>query len=152
AWPVGAQPYPNRLVKVIQPDAAGGPIDIVARALADKLAANLKQPFIIENRPGAGGNLGAEVIARSVPDGYTLGMVLSSTLTVNPSLFKKLPFDPDKDFRPIAIATTSGNMLVVHPSIPVKSVAEFVAFAKAAAASKEPITYASGGNGTPGHL
>src|SRR5690348_1273325 len=93
-----------------------------------------------------------EAIARSVPDGYTLGMVLGTTLTVNPSLFKKLPFDPDKDFRPIAITTTSGNMLVVHPSIPVNSVAEFVSYAKAAAARKEPITYASGGIGTPGHL
>jgi tripartite-type tricarboxylate transporter receptor subunit TctC len=152
-WPVGAvvQSYPNRLVKVIT-DAPGGPIDIIARAMGDKLAASLKQPFIIENRTGAGGNLGAEAIARSVPDGHTLGMVLGTTLTVNPSLFKKLPFDPDRDFRPIAITTTSGNMLVVHPSIPVNSVAEFVAFAKAAAARKEPIAYASGGNGTPGHL
>ena len=78
--------------------------------------------------------------------------MLGTTLTVNPSLYKKLPFDPDKDFRPISIVTTSGNMLVVHPSVPVNSVAEFVAFAKAAAARKEPITYASGGNGTPGHL
>jgi tripartite-type tricarboxylate transporter receptor subunit TctC len=79
-------------------------------------------------------------------------MVIGTTLTVNPSLYKKLPFDPDKDFRPIAIVTTAGAMLVVHPSVPVNSVAEFVAFAKSAAAKKEPITYASGGNGTPGHL
>jgi tripartite-type tricarboxylate transporter receptor subunit TctC len=153
-WSVGAavaQPYPNRLVKIIT-DAPGGPIDIIARAIGDKLAGRLKQPFMIENRAGAGGNLGTEAIARSMPDGYTLGMVLSTTLTANPSLFKKLPFDPNKDFRPIAITTTSGNMLVVHPSVPVNSVAEFVAFAKAAAAKKEPITYASGGNGTPGHL
>jgi tripartite-type tricarboxylate transporter receptor subunit TctC len=147
-----AQPYPNRLVKVITDGAAGAPIDIIARAIADKLASSLKQPFMIENRPGAGGNLGVEAIARSVPDGYTLGVVLNSTLTVNPSLFKKLPFDPERDFRPIAITTTSANMLVVHPSVPVNSVAEFVAFAKAAAARKEPITFASGGNGTPGHL
>jgi tripartite-type tricarboxylate transporter receptor subunit TctC len=153
-WPVSAvaQSYPNRLVKVITDGAAGGPIDIVARAIADKLSVKFKQPSMIENRLGAGGNLGAEAIARAMPDGYTLGMVLSTTLTVNPSLFKKLPFDPEKDFRPIAITTTSGNMLVVHPSIPVNSVADFVAFAKAAAARKEPIAYASGGNGTPGHL
>src|SRR5689334_14318610 len=78
-----AQSYPNRLVKVITDGAAGAPIDIMARALADKLAASLKQPFMIENRPGAGGNLGVEAIARSVPDGYTLGLVLNSTLTVN---------------------------------------------------------------------
>jgi tripartite-type tricarboxylate transporter receptor subunit TctC len=107
---------------------------------------------VIENRPGIGGNIGADVIAKAAPDGYTLGLVLNTTLTVNPSLYKKLPFDPDKDFRPISIVTTSGNMLVVHPSIPVNSVAEFVAFAKAAA-RKEPIAYASaGGLGSPGHL
>jgi len=147
-----AEPYPNRLVKLITDGGPGAPIDIIARAIADKLASSLKQPFMVENRPGAGGNLGVEAIARSMPDGYTLGLVLNSTLTVNPSLFKKLPFDPDKDFRPIAITTTSTNMLVVHPSIPVNSVAGFVAFAKAAAAGKEPITFASGGTGTPGHL
>ena len=79
-------------------------------------------------------------------------MVLGTTLTVNPSIYKKLPFDPDKDFRTLSIVSTSGNMLVVHPSVPVNSVAEFVAYAKAAAARKEPIAYASGGIGTPGHL
>ena len=140
------QPYPNRLIKIIVPDVAGGPIDIVARAIADKLSISLKQPIVIENRPGAGGNIGTEAIAKATPDGYTLGVVLGTTLTVNPSLYKKLPFDPDKDFRPISIVTTSGNMLVVHPSVPVNSVAEFVAYAKAAAARKEPITYASGGD------
>jgi tripartite-type tricarboxylate transporter receptor subunit TctC len=154
-WSGGAaaeQPYPNRLIKLVVPFVAGAPLDITARAIADKLSVSLKQSIIIENRPSAGGNIGTEAIARAAPDGYTLGMVLGTTLTVNPSLFKKLPFDPDKDFRPIAITTTSGNMLVVHPSIPVNSVAELVAFAKAAAARKEPITYASGGIGTPGHL
>jgi tripartite-type tricarboxylate transporter receptor subunit TctC len=149
---VAAQQYPNRLIKLIQPNVAGGPSDIVARALANKLSISLKQPFTIENYSGAGGNIGTEAIAKAAPDGYTLGLVLGTTLTVNPSLFKKLPFDPDKDFRLISIVTTSGNMLVVHPSVPVNSVEEFVAFAKAAAARKEPITYASGGTGTPGHL
>jgi tripartite-type tricarboxylate transporter receptor subunit TctC len=147
-----AQPYPNRLIKLIVPFVAGSPIDIGARVVTDKLSVSLKQPFVIENRPGAGGNIGAEVIARSAPDGYTLGMLLGSTLTVNPNLYKKLPFEPDKDLRPISIVTTSGMMLVVHPSVPLNSVGEFVAFAKAAAARGEPITYASGGNGTPGNL
>src|SRR5262245_6984274 len=151
-WPAAAQPYPNRLIKVIQPDGAGSPVDIVARVLADKLSASLKQTFIVENRPGASGTLGTEVIARSAPDGYALGMVLGTSLTVNPSLFQKLPYDPEADLHPIAITTTSGNMLVVQPSVPVNSVAEFVALAKAAAARKEPIAYASGGVGTPGHL
>lgn len=147
-----AQSYPNRLVRVVVPTPAGGPIDIYARAIAEKLSASFKASFVIENRPGAGGNIGAEVVARAAPDGHTLGLVLNTVLTVNPSLYRKLPFDPDKDFRPIAIATTGGNMLVVHPSVPVNSVAEFVAFAKAAAARKQPISYASGGIGNPGHL
>jgi tripartite-type tricarboxylate transporter receptor subunit TctC len=152
ASPAPAQTYPNRLIKLIVPFVAGSPIDIVARLIADKLSVSLKQPFVIENRPGAGGNIGTEVIAKAAPDGYTLGIVLGTTLTVNPSLYKKLPFDPDKDVTPISIVTTSGSMLVVHSSIPVNSVAEFVAFAKAASARKEPIAYASGGNGTPGHM
>ena len=88
---VAAQQYPNRLIKLIQPNVAGGPSDIVARALANKLSISLKQPFMIENYSGAGGNIGTEAIAKAAPDGYTLGLVLGTTLTVNPSLFKKLP-------------------------------------------------------------
>jgi tripartite-type tricarboxylate transporter receptor subunit TctC len=154
-WPLGAaaqQAYPNRLIKVIHPYAAGGPTDIVTRVIAEKMSISLKQPIVIETRPGAGGNIGTEAIARAAPDGYTLGIVLGTTLTVNPSLYNKLPFDPDRDFRLISIVSTSGNMLVVHPSVPINSVAELVAYAKAAAARKEPIAYASGGIGTPGHL
>src|SRR5262249_50760971 len=144
--------YPNRPIRLIHPYTPGGPTDIVARAIGEKLSLSLRQPIVIENRPGAGGNIGTEMIAKAAPDGYTLGLVLNTTLTVNPSLYKKLPFDPEKDFRLISILTGAGMMLVVHPSVPVNSVAEFVAYAKAAAARKEPITYASGGNGTPGHL
>jgi tripartite-type tricarboxylate transporter receptor subunit TctC len=147
-----AQPYPNRPVKLVVPFAAGGPGDIIARAIGDKLSASLKQPFVIENRPGAGGNVGTEVLAKAAPDGHTLGFVLNTVLTVNPSLYKTLPFDPDKDFRPISIVSESGMMLVVHPSVPVNSVREFVAYAKAASARKEPLIYASGGIGTPGNL
>jgi len=156
SWLVGAasaQSYPSRSVKLVVSSAAGGPSDIAARAIADKLSLSLKHPFVVENRPGAGGNIGTEVVASAAPDGYTLGMVLDTTLTANPSLYGKLPFNPDKDIRPISIVTTAGNMLVVHPSVPVNSVAEFVAFAKASAARKEPIAYASaGGIGSPGHL
>jgi tripartite-type tricarboxylate transporter receptor subunit TctC len=147
-----AQAYPGRVIKLVVPFAPGSPVDITARAIADKMSASFKQPIVIENRVGAGGNLGTEFVAKAAPDGYTLGMVLGTVLTLNPSLYKKLPFDPDKDIRPISIPTTSGQMLVVHPSLPVKSVAEFVAYAKAAEARKEPIAYASGGIGTPGHL
>src|SRR5262245_25245202 len=146
------QLYPNRLVRLVVPFGAGGPSDIIARAIGNKLSASLKQPFVIENRTGAGGNVGTEVLVKAAPDGHTLGLVLNTVLTVNPSLYNKLPFDPDKDFRPISIVSESGMMLVVHPSVPVNSVREFVAYAKAAAARKEPLIYASGGNGTPGNL
>ena len=146
------QPYPNRTIKLVVPYVAGGPTDIVARAIADKLSISLKRPIVIENRPGAGGNIGTEAVAKAPPDGHTLGLLVNTTLTVNPSVYKKLPFDPDNDIRPISIVTTTGQMLVVHPTFPVRSVAEFVAYAKAAAARKEPITYASAGNGTPSHL
>ncbi len=152
AAPAAAAAYPTHLIKMMVPYAAGGPSDVVARTIAEKISADLAQPVVIENRPGAGGNLGTELLARAAPDGYTVGLVLGTTLTVNPSLFPRLGFDPDKDFRPIAIVTQSANMLVVHPSLPVHSVAELVAFARAAAARGEPIGYASGGNGTPGHL
>lgn len=147
-----AQGYPNRVIKLVVPYAAGGPSDSVARTVADKMSVSLGQPIVIENRAGAGGNIGTETIARAAPDGYTLGWVLSTTLAANPSLYKKVPFDPDKDFRPISILTLNGMMLVVHPSVPIHTVAEFVAFAKAAATRREPITYAHGGIGTPGHL
>jgi tripartite-type tricarboxylate transporter receptor subunit TctC len=154
-WPsqnAVAQSYPNRAVKLVAPFVAGSPLDIIARAVGDKMSTRLGQPFVIENRPGAGGNIGTDLVAKAAPDGYTLGHVLSTVLTVNPSLYSKLPFDPDKDLRPLSIVTTTGQMLVVHPSVPVHSVAEFVTYAKAASARKEPIAYASGGNGTPGHF
>jgi len=142
-----SQPYPQRPVKVVVPFLAGGGTDLVARTIADKLSAKLKQPFVVENRPGAAGNLGAEAVAKSAPDGHTLLVALGTTFTVNPSLYKKPPFDPNADFQYIGIVATTSNMLVVHPSIPVNSVAEFVAYAK-----KNPISYAHGGPGTPGHL
>ena len=149
---VAEQPYPDRMIRLVVPYVAGGPTDIIARAIADKLSSILKQPFVIENRPGAGGNIGTEVIAKAAPDGYTLGLVVSTTLTANPSLYKKLPFDPEKDIRPISIVSATGLMLAVHPSVPVHSVAEFVAYAGAAATRREPVPYGSAGNGTPSHL
>jgi tripartite-type tricarboxylate transporter receptor subunit TctC len=142
-----AQSYPQRPVKIIIAGIPGTPFDLVARAIADKLSLGLKQTFLVETRPGAAGNVGAEFVAKAPADGYTLLMALGTTFTVNPSLYKKPPFNPFTDFRFIAITATSSTMLVVHPSIPVNSVAEFVAFAK-----KEAVAYAHGGNGTPGHL
>ena len=142
-----AQTYPSRPVKVIVPFAAGGPLDIVVRGVTDKLSASLKQPFIIENRAGAGGNLGTEAAAKAAPDGYTLLMSLSTALTANPSLYRKLAFSPLVDFRALSILGNSSQMMVVHPSVPVRTLAEFVAFAR-----KEPLTYAHAGPGSGGHL
>jgi tripartite-type tricarboxylate transporter receptor subunit TctC len=139
--------YPQRPVKIVVAGLPGVPFDLLARALADKLSVTFKQPFVVENRPGAGGNLGAEAVARSVPDGHTMLMSLSSTFTVNPSVYKNLPFDPSADFRFLTLGARAPNMLVVHPSVPVNSLSELVAYAK-----KEPIAYAHGGPGTPGHL
>jgi tripartite-type tricarboxylate transporter receptor subunit TctC len=142
-----ADSYPQRPVKIVVAGLPGVPFDLLARAIADKLSVTFKQPFVVENRPGAAGNLGAEAVARSAPDGHILLMSLSSTFTVNPSLYKKLPFDPTADFRFLTLAARAPNMLVVHPSVPINSLSEFVAYAK-----KEPIAYAHGGPGTPGHL
>jgi len=139
--------YPQRPVKIVVAGLPGVPFDLLARAIAETLSATLKQSFIVENRPGAAGNLGAEAVARSASDGHTLLMSLSSTFTVNPSLYTKLPFDPTADFRFLTLGASAPNMLVVHPSVPVNSLSEFVAYAK-----KEPIAYAHGGPGTPGHL
>ncbi len=143
---VRAAVYPRRSVKIVVAGLPGVPFDLLARAVADKLSARLGQSFIVEDRPGAAGNLGAEAVARSAADGYTALVALSTTFTVNPSLYKNLPFDP-ADFRFLTLGASSANFLVVHPSIPVNSVAEFVAYAK-----KEPVSYAHGGPGTPGHL
>jgi tripartite-type tricarboxylate transporter receptor subunit TctC len=142
-----AQSYPSRPVRMIVPFSAGGPLDLVTRAVADKMAASLKQPFLVENRTGAAGNLGTDMVAKAAPDGYTLLVVLNTTLTVNPRLYQNLPYDPHKDLQPISLLVKNSQMLVVHPSVPVNSVAEFVAFAKG-----QPISYAHAGQGSPGHL
>jgi tripartite-type tricarboxylate transporter receptor subunit TctC len=146
-----ADNYPSRPVKIIVPFPPGGPSDFTARLLADKLALSLKQPFIVENRPGASGNIGTDAVAKAEPDGYTLLLVPETPLTVNPGLYPKLAFDPMRDFAAISIAASFSLMLVVHPSVPVASVAEFVAYAKNQ--KDKPLFYGSGGGrGDPGHL
>jgi tripartite-type tricarboxylate transporter receptor subunit TctC len=147
ATPAWTQAYPVRPVKIIVTFPAGGPLDFLGRAMGDKLATSLKQPFIVENRVGAAGNIGSDAAAKAAPDGHTLLLALSSTLTVNPALYQKMPFDPEKDLRLITIATSSSQLLVVHPSLPVHSVKDFVAHA-----SRDPIAYAHAGPGSPGHL
>jgi tripartite-type tricarboxylate transporter receptor subunit TctC len=147
AWfPAAAQQYPAKPVRVIV-STVPGPLDAFTRILFEKVAAELKQPFVVENRPGAGGNLAAELVAKASPDGYTLLSAIDTTFTVNPSLYKKLPFDPVKDFATISVPVTYAQMLAVHPSVPANSVTDLVALAK-----QKRLTYASGGNGTPSHL
>lgn len=139
--------YPTRSIRIIVDRPAGVPHDLLARALAEKLSRQLGQTVVVENKPGAGGNVASEFVARSNPDGYTLLVALDTTLTVNPNLYKTLQVDPGSALRPLSIMAQNSNMLVVHPSVPVKSVGEFVAYAK-----QHPITYGHGGNGSPGHL
>jgi len=144
ASPALAQDYPARPVKIIVSSAAGGPLDIVARAVAEKLAASLKQPVVVEARSGAGGNIAADLVSKAEPDGYTLLFVLSSTLTVNPHLYKDLSFN----LKPVTVVNYSTQTLFVHPSLPVNNLVEFVAWAK----KEGPVTYAHGGAGTSSHL
>ncbi len=142
-----ADTYPSRVVKIIVPFAAGGPVDSVARTVAQTLSDRLKQAFIVENRLGAGGNVGIQAGINAAPDGYTLIMATGSMLTINPALYKKAPFDPEVDLRPISMLTVSSQMLVVHPSVPANSLQDLIALAK-----KNPLIYATAGYGSPSHF
>jgi tripartite-type tricarboxylate transporter receptor subunit TctC len=139
-----ADNYPSHPVKIIAPFTAGGPSDLVARLLADKLSKSLGQQFYVENRPGAGGNIGMTEVARSAPDGYTM-LVASSSYVVNPSLYANNPYDPFKDFAPISLAGASANILIAHPSVTVKSVKELIALLQA---NPEKYAIANSGLGT----
>src|SRR5262245_10211981 len=143
-----AQDYPQRPVKIIVPFGAGGPADVYARQLAQHLGDALKQAFVVENRPGAGSIIGTDIVAKAPADGYTL-LVMSNTHTVNESLVSKKPFALMKDFVPITPINYSDLLLVVHPSLPVKSVKELVALAKG---KPRGLNYASSGTGTPYHM
>lgn len=144
-----ANDFPSRTIKIVVPAAAGGPTHITAQMLAEKMQASLGQPVIVEPRPGAGNNLGAEYVAKSAPDGYTLLFATTGTHAINQTLFKKLPFDPIKDFEPVSLVVQYPLMLVVSPDLPVKSVKELIEYAK-----KNPgkLSRASGGMGTSMHL
>jgi len=140
------QAYPAKPIRVVVPFGAGGPADIYARFLGQQMLGVLGQPFVVENRPGAGSIIGTDLVAKSVPDGYTL-LVMSNTHTVNESLIPKKPFTLMKDFVAVAPINYSDLLLVVHPSVPAKSVKELVQLAK-----KNRMSYASSGNGTPYHM
>ncbi len=143
-----AQSYPNRPVKIVVPFAAGGPADNYARFMAQRLTDELKQSFVIDNKPGAGSIIGTDFAAKSPADGYTL-LMMSNTQTVNESLIPKKPFTLMKDFVGIAPVNYSNLLLVVHPSVPAKNVSELIALAKS---KPGKLNYASSGNGTPYHM
>ncbi len=146
---VAAQSYPDRAVRLVVPFPPGGPTDIVARPLAQALGEALKQAVIVENRGGAGGSIGADVVAKAPADGYTLLMGTVGTNAINATLYRKLPHDPVRDFTPIALVASSPVVLVVSPNSGINSVSEMIAKSKASPGS---IVFGSAGNGTPGHL
>ena len=142
-----AQSYPSKPVRLIVPFPAGGIADIYGRLLGARLGELWGQPVVVENRTGAGGNIGADLVAKSAPDGYTVGIGSIGTHAVNVTLFSRLPYDPVKDFAPIAHLLEAEGMLVVHPSVPAQNVDELIALARA-----KPLTFASAGMGTASHL
>jgi len=144
-----AQGYPVKPLRFVLPYPPGGGSDTIGRPLAAKMAESLGQQVVVENRGGAGGNIGMEHVARSAPDGYTIVMALTAQLAVNPGLYQKLPYDPLRDFAPITLLGSGAYVLVVHPSLPVKSVKELIALAKARPGQ---IAYSSSGSGSGGHL
>ncbi len=147
--PALAQAFPGKSIRWILPYPPGGGSDTIARPFARKLSENIGQQVIVDNRGGAGGNIGMEAAARAAPDGYTVVMGLTAQLAVNPALFTKIPYDPIRDFEPIMLLANGGYLLVAHPSLPAKTVTDLIAIAR-----KRPgeLLYASSGNGSGGHL
>jgi tripartite-type tricarboxylate transporter receptor subunit TctC len=145
----GAADYPSRPIKLVVAYAAGGPTDVQGRLIAEYLTRDLKQSVFVENKAGAQGAIGAEAVAHAEPDGYTLLFTASSVLELNPILYKNLSYDPDRELRVIAIVTDQPSIMVVHPSVPAKSIAEFVAYAKQ---NPGKLNFGSAGTGGVGHL
>ncbi len=145
---VSAQDYPNKPVRLVDPYVPGGSTSVVSRAIAGKFLELTKQPLVVDNRPGAGSNVGSEIAAKAAPDGYTLLMGTSS-LAINPALYRSMAFDPIKDLAPIALLIRTPNVLAVHPSLNVNSVAELIAYARA---NPGKLNYGSSGNGATNHM
>jgi tripartite-type tricarboxylate transporter receptor subunit TctC len=143
-----AQNWPTKQIRMVVPFPPGGFSDVFGRILAEKFSTAFGQPVVVENRTGAGGNIGADVVAKSPGDGYTLVMGTVGTHAINATLFSKLPYDPVKDFTPVAFVVEAEGLLVAHPSVPVKNVPELIALAK----TNANLTYGSAGAGTTGHL
>ena len=155
AWPafvlvanVFAAEYPSRPIRIVVPYPAGGPVDITIRAISPRLNESLKQPIVIDNRGGAGGTIGADLVAKAAPDGYSL-LACSTGNTINATLIPGLPYDFAREFTPVTMLVIVTSILVVHPAVPARSVAELIALAKA---KPGELSYASTGNGTPTHL
>lgn len=146
---VSAQSYPSRPIRVVVPYPPGGPLDIMARAIGQKLTEAWSQPVVVDNRAGAGGNIGAELVAKSPADGYTLLMGAVATHAINPTLYGKLAYDPVKDFEPVALVAQVPNILVVNPSVPARSVKELIEVARARPGY---LNFGSGSTGSTGHL
>jgi tripartite-type tricarboxylate transporter receptor subunit TctC len=144
-----AQPYPSKPVRLVVPFAPGGTTDVLARLLGQKLSEGLGQQFLVDNRPGAGGNIGTELAAKAPADGYTLVMSFDGTMAINPSVYRKLPFDAQKDLAPVASMAQVPLLIVVHRGVAAANVAEFVALAKA---NPKRVNYSSAGHGSTGHL
>ncbi|MCL4182693.1 MAG: tripartite tricarboxylate transporter substrate binding protein [Burkholderiaceae bacterium] len=142
-----AQTFPNKTVRIVVPQTPGGASDTLARVVATKLGAHWNQPVVVENRAGAGGNIGMEVVAKSPADGYTLLMSYVGTHAINGALYSNLPFDPEKDFAAVATLATLPFVAVVNPNLPVKTMSELAELAK-----KQPVSYGSAGNGSVNHL
>jgi tripartite-type tricarboxylate transporter receptor subunit TctC len=142
-----AQGYPNKPVRVLVTSTAGGPLDVFTRLITNKMEQKLKQPFVVEDKPGAGGNLAALATLQAPADGYTILSSIDTTFTVNPSLFKSIPFDPDKDFIPISVLAKFGQVLAVPKDLPVSSVKEFLQLSQS-----RDLNFASAGIGSPSHL
>jgi tripartite-type tricarboxylate transporter receptor subunit TctC len=149
SFTVAAQEFPSRPVRIVVPFAAGGGVDILTRTLAQHLGERLGQQVLVENRPGAGGNLGVDAVAKAPADGYTLLMATTGTHTINPGLYAKLPFDAERDFKPITLIASVPNLLVVNPTLNVGSAAELIALARS---KPGQLSFASFGNGTSNHL
>ncbi len=147
--PSFGQGYPNRPIRIVVPFPAGGGADSTARILGQKLAERWGQQVLVDNRSGAAGNIGTELVARAVPDGYTLGIGVNGTHAINPSLYPKLGFDPVRDFAPVALALSVPALLIVHPALPAASVQQLIALARARPGE---LNYASGGLGSPPHV
>ncbi len=149
ALPAAAQDYPTKTVRMVVPFPPGGPLDTTGRLIAQHLSEMWGQSVVVENKPGAGGNIGADFVAKSAPDGYTILMGALSTHAVNPSLYSKMPYDAAKDFAPITLIAITPNVLVVNASSPVNNVKEFIAYTKA---NPGKLSFGSGSNGSAGHL